>query len=138
MKKTMRSLLVFLLSFALMFSMVTISSATDVSSEMPEDVTVNVEDENSEDFFTSFFIGIDESASETMSTWAFNRDMKAYAGNVCEGLFFIKSRASTNSANYYLTDLDYYSVTGGSFVDTENQQWILDDMGDGYYKIISV
>lgn len=133
----MRSLLVFLLSFALMFSMVTISSATDVSSEMPEDVTVNVEDENSEDFFTSFFIGMDESASEAMSTWALNRDMKAYGGDLCEGLFFLKSRASTDYVNYYLTDLDYYSVTAGSFTDSENQQWRLINAGNGYYKITS-
>jgi len=138
MKKTMRSLLVFLLSFALMFSMVTISSATDVSDEIPEDVAESILDDNLDASIDGLYEQMVDAVVEEASTWAFNSDLRAYAGDVCEGLFFIKSRASTNSAHYYLTDLDYYSVTGGSFVDAESQQWRLVDAGNGYYKIIAV
>lgn len=56
---------------------------------------------------------------------------------VCEGLFFLRSNASTNTRHYYLTDFDYFTTTGVSFDDLQSQQWRLVDAGNGYYQIIS-
>ncbi len=75
--------------------------------------------------------------AEEASLRVYNSDLSA-PHEVCEGVFFLKSVASTNTQHYYLTDFDYYTVTGGSFADISSQQWRLVDAGNGYYKIISV